>query len=606
MLNENENDLRFGDTNEPKNSEEVYPAQNDAYEDVASGASVHDDFSAAEEPVAEPQEPVQAQAKPYEPQQAAPAAEPAPASEPQPEPQPEPVFAEPQAESPSEPQSEPERVYAEPVGGYSSGQTVPPYGAPQFNAGSYTYGSQQNIPPYGAQRTASNPYSGAQPPYGQQPSYGGYTAAHAAPPAQPKSRKGLKTLLTLVVILVVAGLGIGVGAMIGSSHNRGRSSETAVQNNASPGVTAAADAPELETKASPASGGFKASGSALTPTEIAAKVKASSVGILVYSRASTGVASEGSGVVWKEDGSGTYTYIITCAHVVSGSNLTYTVQTCDGDTFDAELVGADSKTDLAVLRVKQTGLSAAEFGDSSQLQVGDPVYAIGNPGGTEFFGSFTSGIVSAIDRSVKSTNTTVCIQHTAAINPGNSGGALVNQYGQVIGINSQKIVNTQYEGMGFAIPIKSAQKIINNLATYGYVKDRPKLGITYAEAVNYQQYSMIIKIKGLPSGSLIITDINNDSTLKNTQAQQYDMIIRVNGEDMTKPEVLLDKIDNGKVGDQLTLTLCRIDNNYQTREFDVTVTLVEESKEAEKTESTTQQTINPYDFFNGDFFDGLF
>ncbi len=591
MLNENENDLlQYNGSPESAAAPEANSAEarpEDTFEDIASGAVTHDDFSAAEESVAEPQ------TESVEPQEAA-----EPAAEPQAEP-----FAPPQTEAFEQQPKQSEPVYAEPVGGYAASQTIPPYGSAPHYAGAQYYNAQtNNIPPYGAQRAASNPY-GAQQPYGQ-PAYGSYNAAPPASPAQPKSRKGLKALLTIIVVLVVAGIGIGIGAMIGTSRNR--SSETAAPTDGMPGVTAAVDAPEMETKASPASGGFKASGAALTPTEIAAKVKASSVGILVYSRASTGVASEGSGVVWKEDGSGTYTYIITCAHVVSGSNgLTYTVQTCDGDTYDAELVGADSKTDLAVLRVKSTELTPAEFGDSSKLQVGDPVYAIGNPGGTEFFGSFTSGIVSAIDRSVKSTNTTVCIQHTAAINPGNSGGALVNQYGQVIGINSQKIVNTQYEGMGFAIPIKSAQKIINNLATYGYVKDRPKLGITYAEAVNYQQYGMIIKIKGLPSGALLIMDINNDSTLKGTQAEQYDMIIRVNGEDMTKPEVLLDKIENGKVGDKLTLTLCRVDNNYQTREFDVTVTLVEESK-AGQPETTTQQTINPYDFFNGDFFDGLF
>ena len=329
------------------------------------------------------------------------------------------------------------------------------------------------------------------------------------------------------------------------------------------------------------------------------------MGILVYSSRSSEVASEGSGVLWKEDDTRTYTYIITCAHVVSGSGLTYTVQTEDGTTYDAELVGADSKTDLAVMRIKASGLDHAVFGDSSKLQVGDPVYAIGNPGGTEFFGSFTSGIVSAIDRSVKSTYTMVCIQHTAAINPGNSGGALVNQYGQVVGINSQKIVDTEYEGMGFSIPIKTAQSILNSLASYGYVANRPKLGITYAEAVNYQQYSMLIKIKGLPSGSLIITDINSDSSLANTDVRQYDMIIKVNGEEMTKPEVLLSKIENGKVGDKLTLTICRVDNNYQTKEFDVTVTLVEEKKEAVTEQTTAQSPINPYDFYN-DFFNGLF
>ena len=182
----------------------------------------------------------------------------------------------------------------------------------------------------------------------------------------------------------------------------------------------------------------------------------------------------------------------------------------------------------------------------------------------------------------------------------------MNQYGQVIGINSQKIIDTEYEGMGFAIPIKSAQSIVNSLASYGYVANRPRLGITYTEAVNYQQYSMIIKIKGMPSGSLIITEIAEDSSLANTDARQYDMIIAVDGEDLTTPSVLLDKIEKGKVGDKLKLTLCRIDNNYQTTTFDVTVTLVEEKKDSAKETTTAQSYVNPYDFFNDDFFNGLF
>lgn len=447
--------------------------------------------------------------------------------------------------------------------------------------------TQQDIPPYGGKS-------------GSDRQGGGWDADIDSSKSPKKERKGLKRLLAFVAVAVIVGLLISNITLL----KKNRSIEI---GEGTTGATASADAPVLETKPSPTSPSTAKAGSVLTPTQIAAKVRESSVGILVYSAKSSSAISEGSGVLWKEDNSHTYTYIITCAHVIEGSNQTYTVQTEDGKTYDAEMVGADAKTDLGVLRIKAKGLKLAEFGDSGALQVGDPVYAIGNPGGTEFFGSFTSGIVSAIDRSVKSTYTMICIQHTAAINPGNSGGALVNQYGQVIGINSQKIISSEYEGMGFAIPIKSAQPIIDSLSAYGYIKDRPRLGITYAEAVNYQQYSMIIKIKGLPSGSLIIASIDDDGALADTEARQYDMIVAVNGQKMTTPNVLLDKIENGKVGDKLRLTLCRIDNNYQTKEFDITVTLVEDKKE--KTEETTtvpQGGINPYDFFDDDFFNGLF
>ncbi len=504
--------------------------------------------------------------------------------------------AEPAAQTDPAPQAEEPTVQAErlgydppPVSAYRTQQTVPPYGRTTVPP----YGQQNTVPPYGQTARPQGVY-GTQPTYGAQ----AYTAPANAP--EKKSKKGLKVFFTVIALIVLAGVMFGVGIGIGGRHRRIESATSADTQNSTQ-----ANAPEMQTQASPASDSSAVPGAVLTPTQIAAKVRSSSVGILVYSSRSSEVASEGSGVLWKEDDTHTYTYIITCAHVVNGTGLTYTVQTEDGSTYDAEVVGADSKTDLAVLRIKARGLSLAEFGDSSKLQVGDPVYAIGNPGGTEFFGSFTSGIVSAIDRSVKSTYTMVCIQHTAAINPGNSGGALVNQYGQVVGINSQKIIDTQYEGMGFSIPIKSAQSIINSLATYGYVANRAKLGITYAEAVNYQQYSMLIKIKGLPSGSLIITDINEDSSLAKTDVKQYDMIIKVNGEELTKPEVLLSKIENGKVGDKLTLTICRVDNNYQTKEFNVTVTLVEEKKEAAAETTTSQNYVDPYEFYN-DFFKGLF
>ncbi len=511
-----------------------------------------------------------------------------------------------QAEEPAAPAEE-QFVYAERVQGYGASAgayraqgNVPPYGQSSVPP----YGRQNSVPPYGQQtygQTAQpqSPYYTRPNAYGA-PTYAGTQPASAGAAAK-KPKKGLKIFFSVIALIVVAGVMFGVGSIIGGRRRQIETSPSAD----SAGNSVEANAPELETKASPASDSSASKGSVLTPTQIAAKVRSVSVGILVYSKSSRGVASEGSGVLWKEDETHTYTYIITCAHVVSGSGLSYTVQTEDGTTYDAEVIGADSKTDLAVLRIKAHGLDLAEFGDSSKLQVGDPVYAIGNPGGTEFFGSFTSGIVSAIDRSVKSTYTMVCIQHTAAINPGNSGGALVNQYGQVVGINSQKIIDTQYEGMGFSIPIKSAQKIINSLATYGYVANRPKLGITYAEAVNYQQYSMLIKIKGLPSGSLIITEISEDSSLANTEVRQYDMITKVNGEDLTKPEVLLSKIENGKVGDKLTLTICRIDNNYQTKEFNVTVTLVEEKKETPKETTTSPSYVDPYEFYN-DFFNGLF
>lgn len=191
-----------------------------------------------------------------------------------------------------------------------------------------------------------------------------------------------------------------------------------------------------------------------------------------------------------------------------------------------------------------------------------------------------------------------CIQHDAAINPGNSGGALVNVYGQVIGINSQKIAATDYEGMGFAIPITSAKEIIDDLIAYNYVPNRPKLGITYYPVSASAQYSMIAQIKGLPAGTLIINDISSDSSLAGTEIRQYDMITAVDGKPLTTADVLLEKIDSGKVGDKMTLSICRVNSDYSIQEFEVEITLVEDKGDSAIPEETTVYYIDPFEYFN--------
>ena len=129
----------------------------------------------------------------------------------------------------------------------------------------------------------------------------------------------------------------------------------------------------------------------------------------------------------------------------------------------------------------------------------------------------------------------ICIQHTAAINPGNSGGALVNSLGQVIGINSMKIVSTDYEGMGFAVPSKIFQEIFNQIVKNGYVPNRPKLGIKYLPASSYQNLSIVVQLKELPAGTIVIEEISPDSSLYNSKVQVKDLIIAVNGKPSIKP-----------------------------------------------------------------------
>lgn len=341
---------------------------------------------------------------------------------------------------------------------------------------------------------------------------------------------------------------------------------------------------------------------------VAEKVRPSVVGVMTYKNGQ--LAGEGSGILWMEKDE--YTYVITCAHVIDASGVSFGVLLLDGKSYEATFVGADTRTDIGVVKIKATGLPLADFGDSGSLRVGEPVYAIGNPGGSEYFGSLTDGIVSAIDRSVTATYKMTCIQHNAAINPGNSGGALVNTAGQIVGINSSKIASTDYEGMGFAVPTVIAKPIAEALVQHGYVPNRPKLGIEYAPVSAYQLYSMVVSIKGLPQGSLVIAGISTDSSLKNTEAEVGDLIIGVNGKDMNDSSVLLDLIETGAVGDTLTLKLCRIDNRtYKTKTFDVTITLVEDKGTPKEEETTTQRNDGGYyyggasnfeDFFNEYFF----
>ena len=190
----------------------------------------------------------------------------------------------------------------------------------------------------------------------------------------------------------------------------------------------------------------------------------------------------------------------------------------------------------------------------------------------------------------------LCIQHTAAINPGNSGGALVNAYGQVVGMNSSKIANTSYEGMGFAVPSVTLKEVFGEIVENGYVTNRAKLGINYFPASSNQMYSMIVGANHLPAGTIVIQSIASDGALVNTDVQQGDMIVKVNGKELDSTETLADMIEDASVGDEMTLTICRVDtkNNYALSEFDVKVTLVED-KGNTATESTTQNSYyNPF------------
>ncbi|MBQ4339153.1 MAG: trypsin-like peptidase domain-containing protein [Clostridia bacterium] len=500
------------------------------------------------------------------------------------EPQSAPVNNEPQSTGYSQPNAQTQNPYSQ-QGAYRQG----------YQSGAYSYNRNQANPyssepyrPYNAQNTGYTPYT--QPPIQQ-----GYSNNPVPPKKKDAGKRVFFALIAIILICVIVGTVVFM--------RKGKSTDPEISTNHSgnviEGSEESATNPNVDFAISPV-----AESGALTTVEIAKKGRASCVGILVYANSSSSTAAgQGTGVIAKEDKENGITYIITCAHVIDDAGMNVKVQLEDGTSYDAEVVACDTRTDIGVVKIKATGLNVADFGDSGALQVGSAVYAVGNPGGIEFFGSVTDGIVSAIDRPIDSEigYTMKCIQHTAAINPGNSGGALVNVYGQIIGINSQKIASTEYEGMGFAIPIRDALEIAEALINYGYVPNRAKLGITYYSLNASAQYSMIAQFNQLPSGTLIINTIDDDSALAGTGAQQYDMIIAVNGENLTTADVLLEKIDNGKVGDKLKLTLCRVNSDYSLERFDVDITLIEDKGTGAQETTTQPQVVYPFDSY-GDFY----
>ena len=340
---------------------------------------------------------------------------------------------------------------------------------------------------------------------------------------------------------------------------------------------------------------------ALTPVEIHERLFRTNVAVQIHGARRDAVVGEGSGIIIHENSAGTHTYIVTCAHVIAGRQRVSVELYC-GESFVAAIVGYDVRTDVGLLQIEATGLPSATFGDSSAIRVGEPVYAIGNPGGIHFMASFTSGVVSAIDRTITARHTMVTIQHTAPISPGNSGGALVNAMGQVIGINSQKIVDIQFEGMGFAVPSRTVQEVVNHLIATGFVPNRPKLGIQYLLATQTPPGNFVVRSNNLPSGSMIIARIDDDSDFIDTDVRVNDIITHVNGNAITRPEVLLQVIESGTVGQELTLSIARVGNDFAITTFDVRVRLVEDRSVFEpEEESTLPWFEEPFDPFGNPF-----
>lgn len=304
----------------------------------------------------------------------------------------------------------------------------------------------------------------------------------------------------------------------------------------------------------------------LSNTAIYEKVSPSVVGVICYyGNSFFSGESEGSGIIMSEDG-----YIITNAHVVESSQLIEIVLV-DGRSFDAEIVGVDTATDLAVLKVAGTDLPAAEFGDSDALQIGERVVAIGNPGGMQFASSLTVGCVSALNRTISASDSGYAlelIQTDAAINPGNSGGALINAYGQVIGINSAKLAGDAYEGMGFAIPITDAVPILDDIIINGQVTTRAMLGIS-AEAIS----AVYAQQANIPVG-LHIVAFSEGNTLEENGAKTGDIITHIDSYPIFSVDSCSEVLKNKSPGDTVALSLYRMDRTGKGTTINITAQLI--------------------------------
>ena len=399
------------------------------------------------------------------------------------------------------------------------------------------------------------------------------------PAEPPKCRNGLIALL-LVMIIFLCGIITVLGilnirlfsqlkvkqseqelAMSFSQQNPVETDEAAAEEalDTGSGVEAAKASAEEDTRSaltiqsSPASVENIRQEDALSLQEIYERNFPSTVSISCV--LTNGSTNGGSGVILSEDG-----YLVTNAHVVSGAS-SMVVRLSDNREYAASLVGMDDVSDLAVLKIQAEGLSAAQFGDSGALRVGDSVCAIGDPLGIEFRGTFTDGIISAINRDVVMDGRVMnLIQTNAALNSGSSGGPLINCYGQVVGINVMKIGTftnaAGVEGLGFAIPSSTVKEVVEQLLSQGYVSGRPTLGI-HGELLSsfYQHYYQ------LPAG-LYVNSVDAGSPAERAGIGPGDILLYVDENPITTMDSLINVLSGYQIGDNVNTIVYRGGQQY--------------------------------------------
>lgn len=305
---------------------------------------------------------------------------------------------------------------------------------------------------------------------------------------------------------------------------------------------------------------------ALSVEEIAKRVGPSIVGISCQSVVNTYFGKQtsesgGSGIIISANG-----HIVTNYHVIEGST-SIKVKLTSGNEYDAKVVGGDEKTDIAVIKISATeNLHVAAIGDSDAVEVGELAVAIGNPLASELFGTVTAGVISGVNRTMTVGQREMnLIQTDAAISPGNSGGALINKYGEVIGINSVKLVDDAAEGLGFAIPMNEAVPIVSDLTNYGYVKGRPMIGVSVREITAELAYYNNLPVQS----GLYIMSVTEGSGAYKAGLTRGDIIIKFDSSPVTTATQMNKIRDKHKAGDRVSVTIVR--NGIQ-KNLNVTLT----------------------------------
>ena len=387
----------------------------------------------------------------------------------------------------------------------------------------------------------------------------------AQPPKKKKKFNGKRVARSAVALVLAAAMGF-AGGFVGAKF--GGSGKVVIQQVAPSSTADSASGSDSSITAA------SSSGSSLTTEQVADLVSPSVVVItteqVVYSQWSWYGQNQvesgaGSGVIISSDG-----YILTCAHVVDGAS-TITVTIGDKD-YTATLVGEDTTSDIAVIKIDADGLTPATVGNSDSLKVGQSVMAVGNPLG-ELGGTVTGGMISALNRSVtiqstNSTNTMSLIQMDASVSPGNSGGGLFNMNGELVGIVNAKSSSSDAEGLGFAIPINDAIKVAQELLENGYVTGRPYLGITYLAVTDAQTAQQL----GVNAYGVYIVDVTKGGPADQAGLKAGDRIVSVDGSEIAAKDDLGTLMQNHSAGDTLSITVAR-DGQMQT----VNVTLGEKT-----------------------------